>query len=292
LRTDKYEILANIFRLDERKAADIVANMAKITRQKLRDEVTYIFLEHPNWGRPRVYRELGDRFGGDVVGKFIKERAVGNWLKDLKGKPDNNLWQPWVTEIKNPARPSFLFQLQAVAKVILGRGLLEREAQWAAKLELDLDALDPIAQLCVVSEYAARQAISALENSLMETGDLDNLIVLKPWTYEGEKRYLRAFNLGLVPVPSIRMMMIPRESANAEHLYFSWRGCMKLGVPFEAMAETASGRSPTAFDFVNPPSEREEHLLTANWYDVLMEYWEWRNTQAASEDADEESSNE
>ena len=67
---------------------------------------------------------------------------------------------------------------------------------------------------------------------------------------------------------------------------------MKLGVPFEAMAETASGRSPAAVDFVNPPSKRDEHLLTVNWYDLLMEYWEWRNTQAASEDADGESSNE
>ena len=250
-------------------------NMAKITRQILKDEVTHIFLEHPNWGRPNVYKELGVRFGEEAVQEVIKERAVGNWLKSLKGKPDNDLWRPWITEIKTPARPGFLFQLQAVANVILGRGLLEREAQWAAKLELDLYGLDPIAQLCVVSEYATRHAVATLENSLLETADLDSLIVLKPWIPEGKIRYLRAFKLGVVLVPSIRMMMIPRESPNAEHLFFSWRGCMKLGGPFEAMAETASDRSPTTFDFVNPPSEAEKHLLTADWYEVLMEYWEF-----------------
>jgi hypothetical protein len=247
--------------------------MAKINRGDLRREVSQIILDHSTWGRGRIYDELCNRFGEDEVRNLIRERSVGNWIREIRNKPDDSLWKPWITDIKSEVRPSFLFTLQTIVSVIMDRGLLEREAQWAARLEIDLYALDPIAQYFVISEYSNRQAIGELEGKEIETGDLDTLLVLKPWTDDGKERYAQALDMDALVPPRIRMMMVPHENPSGADVFFSWRGCIQLGVPFQLMQESARNFPPVVSGINEPPTDKEDHLLNDHWFDVLMEYW-------------------
>jgi hypothetical protein len=266
-----------------------MAISANTNKASLRDEVAHLVLQHPEWSRARVYGALCNKFGEQTVLNLIKERAVGNWIRDLKEQPDSKPWQPWSLDFSTEVRPGFLLTLQVISQVILQRGLFEREVLWAAKLELDLHGLDPIAQFFVISEYAGRDAVAQMSSQPITTGDLDTLLVLKPWTEAGKKRYEEAFQLGALVPPTIRLMVVPVSNPRADHMYFSLRGCIKMGVPFQAMYESIAGEVPETVDFKDPPSEREDFLLNADWHEVLMDYWKSviRAEQKSEEEQDD-----
>ena len=69
------------------------------------------------------------------------------------------------------------------------------------------------------------------------------------------------------------MMMVPHENPSGADVFFSWRGCIQLGVPFQLMQESARNFPPVVSGINEPPTDKEDHLLNDHWFDVLMEYW-------------------
>jgi hypothetical protein len=265
--------------------------MANLSKRDIRHEVAYLVMENPKWSRAKIYGEICGVYGETPVKEVVKERAVGNWIKSVRDVTDYTVWKPWGEEVTGRANTSFLLTLQVVSQLLMQRDLFLREAVWAARLEQDLVDLDPIAQFFIVNEYSSRAVLATVNGTVIQTGDLDTLLVLKPWTQVGKKRYAQAFEIGAAVPPRLRLMMVPPRDPNQQQLYLSARGCQKLGVPFDVIQATAHSAIPETFVYAQAPGEQEKHLLDADWYDVLMEYWKFVISTATSGRSHQEDDN-
>lgn len=228
-------------------------------------------------GRDKVYARLVDQFGRDIE-QVVKPRTVGYWLSEDRTPKVRQFthenWVPWQTELKHEARPSFLFSMHACSTVLLqGRTepcLRVHEAEWAGRLEYDLVSLnDPIAQWAIVREYAHREVMAYERNLTYNTGDLDTLLLYKPWDKEHAGRYRQVVEDGLLDHVLMLTLVLGPNEVDSFTWWLAIRVHKNLNLPYSFFEHSAS-------DTYSPGiSERTDPLLTMDWRDVMRKYALW-----------------
>ena len=255
-----------------------------VRNERLKEEVATLWAR--GHGRVRIRRELERRYGEGLV----SDGTVGNWIRALR-KPSPRTftpepWHPWEPELDPWARPSHLLTLDLLARTVLQRGLYRHEARYASRLEYDLlQVQDPFAQLFLVVEYGMREEDKVTKGlEQIYTGDLDALVVLKPWTKEGRGHYMRGLEAGAVPFPMIGWLMVPPEHRSHTGLQaLAMRGCRGLGLPFDLVVGGREGEPPEPYSLIGPDDPKETEMIDLDWRELLLRYWEHRKAEQGDE---------
>lgn len=241
-----------------------------------------------NYGRTKVYRLLVDQFGS-VVEDVVGERTVGNWLSQHRSNERREFkreeWKPWVTHLTHEPRASFLLALQSCSMALL-RGqstnrLQVHEAEWAGRLEWDLSGIsDPVTQWALIREYAHREVSGYELKEEYFTGDLDELLLHKPWEKEHASRYELAIRERVIqPAIFLTLSLDPGEK-DTKKWWLAVRVHRNLKLPYDFLVDRSSdGYQPGTL-------ELDHSLLNMDWRDLLRNYLLYlRDTEELTDDA-------
>lgn len=122
-------------------------------------------------------------------------------------------WKPWATPEESAEDRAFLLQMNAVKLAETGGVLtpITPEAEWARRLRVALDGLNPFGQFNVVVLYSFREYVAKSQGISADTSDLDSLIAYKPWLPDNRipedqpsyVAYLTAIEAGIATYPEL-----------------------------------------------------------------------------------------
>ena len=148
-----------------------------------------------------------EKMAGRIKVGLPGPRTVERWVRDWKPATTPQkyeppeFWEPWLGD-EATEESDYLLRLDLLTRAWWGHPLDLVEAKWARKIRAGVTGLEFFAQWALIQEFAHREAASQqIGFPDPSTGDLDDLIAIKPWDPGGAERLDWAIDAGLTQRP-------------------------------------------------------------------------------------------